>query len=1027
MIVLVVISAATTAFVWRLANGPVSLAFLSPLLKQTLSFDKAGFRAEIDDTVLTWGGWQRTLDIRVRGVRIFDARGEGVGSLPELSVELSARALLRGMIAPTALELFGPRASLVRTVDGRITLGDIGANGRDSRAGAIIAALVAELARPPDDQRALGYLSELGISSAEIFLADDLTGKYWTVPKADLVMARGETGITGSARAAIVASGRTLRVVARGGFDSANRESTLEIDFADFDPTVLKGEAGVLDELAGLECPINGTVRLELGQGGKLKTVGLELDAAAGRIRHPRFFPDPVPVDGISLSVAFDTDTRRLAVDSLYLALGDGTIEGQGAIDLHDDGPPAIKFFADVRSLTAEHAKRYWPETLAPNAHEWVVRNLAAGRFPEGNVQVNITPEMFEMPKLPAEAVDFRFRFEGVSARYLRHFPLVTGGRGVARLTTHFLDLTVHGARTGNVEVTGGRMLFDQIHLKGRQQGDVDVRLRGALADVLALLDHKPLTFIQRSKINPARAHGETVTSANFKFPLRKGNKLSDFTFSTNTTLTGGSIEGLLKKLEIANGELEIEIEDNRLEARGAITLNGVPANIIWTENLLRRDGTPTRYQLQATLEPEQLTVLGLPGEGFIEGPVYSEVDLIGAGANISKGVARFDLRDARTASKEIGWLKPAGDDGGASFHLHTEDKRLVIDDFALSAGGLDATGNLRLDENYGLSSLNITALTLGETSLGLHARPSDTTGLELAIEGHSFDARPLIHTLLQDSGGGRKLLAFDATVAVDRVVTDDGVTLKAVTGTARHVDGTWDHAAFKGSFEAGGDLEISFGHADKGRQLSVISDDAGSVVRGLGVYGNAVGGSLSLEAGFGEAGSDSPVLGELKVEDFRIVNAPVLARVLTLGSLTGIGNLLEGDGISFKRLAVPFRLADGVLAIEDGRAHGAAIGFTIDGEVDNNRGVMDLDGAIIPAYTLNSLLAKVPIVGLILGGPDGEGVFAFTYRVSGARDDPNIAVNPLAVLAPGFLRGIFSGGRRPRTEPPEVEVPPKP
>ena len=37
-----------------------------------------------------------------------------------------------------------------------------------------------------------------------------------------------------------------------------------------------------------------------------------------------------------------------------------------------------------------------------------------------------------------------------------------------------------------------------------------------------------------------------------------------------------------------------------------------------------------------------------------------------------------------------------------------------------------------------------------------------------------------------------------------------------------------------------------------------------------------------------------------------------------------------------------------------------------------------------------------------------GSGVFAATYRMTGNLDDPDVSVNPLATLAPGFLRGLF-------------------
>ena len=47
-------------------------------------------------------------------------------------------------------------------------------------------------------------------------------------------------------------------------------------------------------------------------------------------------------------------------------------------------------------------------------------------------------------------------------------------------------------------------------------------------------------------------------------------------------------------------------------------------------------------------------------------------------------------------------------------------------------------------------------------------------------------------------------------------------------------------------------------------------------------------------------------------------------------------------------------------------------------------------------------------IVGELFTGGEGSGVFAATYEVDGALNDPDVSVNPLAALAPGALRGLF-------------------
>ena len=64
--------------------------------------------------------------------------------------------------------------------------------------------------------------------------------------------------------------------------------------------------------------------------------------------------------------------------------------------------------------------------------------------------------------------------------------------------------------------------------------------------------------------------------------------------------------------------------------------------------------------------------------------------------------------------------------------------------------------------------------------------------------------------------------------------------------------------------------------------------------------------------------------------------------------------------------------------------------------------------GTFVPAYALNNFLARVPIVGLFIGGGQNEGVFGMTYEVVGPTGNATLRVNPMSMMAPGFLRKIF-------------------
>ena len=102
--------------------------------------------------------------------------------------------------------------------------------------------------------------------------------------------------------------------------------------------------------------------------------------------------------------------------------------------------------------------------------------------------------------------------------------------------------------------------------------------------------------------------------------------------------------------------------------------------------------------------------------------------------------------------------------------------------------------------------------------------------------------------------------------------------------------------------------------------------------------------------------------------------------------------------------------MRQGRLTIDRARTFGPALGITLTGVIDRRRESLDMNGTLVPSYTLNSVLGKIPLLGNLFVGREGEGVFAATFSVKGPASGPVVTVNPLSALAPGFLRGIVSG-----------------
>ena len=133
------------------------------------------------------------------------------------------------------------------------------------------------------------------------------------------------------------------------------------------------------------------------------------------------------------------------------------------------------------------------------------------------------------------------------------------------------------------------------------------------------------------------------------------------------------------------------------------------------------------------------------------------------------------------------------------------------------------------------------------------------------------------------------------------------------------------------------------------------------------------------------------------------------MAQLLAVASFTGIFDSLEGQGIAFSTFHLPFSLEDGIVTIVNAQTAGSAIGVNASGLVNLDNQEIDLHGTIVPVYAINSILGNIPIIGDLLVGGEGEGVFAANYSITGTTEKPEIFVNPLSVLTPGFLRNLFS------------------
>ena len=141
-----------------------------------------------------------------------------------------------------------------------------------------------------------------------------------------------------------------------------------------------------------------------------------------------------------------------------------------------------------------------------------------------------------------------------------------------------------------------------------------------------------------------------------------------------------------------------------------------------------------------------------------------------------------------------------------------------------------------------------------------------------------------------------------------------------------------------------------------------------------------------------------------LIIDNFKVKEVPVFAKLLSLASLQGVADLLTGEGIRFTDFEMNFSNQKGLTKIEEMYAIGPAVSILMDGYIETKK-LVSLRGTLVPATTINRSIASIPLLGKILiGDKTGEGVFGVSFKIKGPPKDLKTTVNPIKTLTPRFI-----------------------
>ena len=1016
-------------FLW-IATGPRLLNGLTPYVEKALASADGTYSVSIGQTWLMWGDWRHPIDIKLREITIVTHEGKKFVSFPEISVGISLWSLPLGQILPTSITLNQPTVSLFQNEDRSITFGfgeftppepapDAEAETVETEAlpTAPVQAFLALFASGSDS--GLRALRRFDIHNAKVTLGNIRRSIFLKVTGVEFSAKRSRSG--------------NIRIVAGGNLNYKSEQSAVGIevllgDDQPFIQTNLVFDRLVPGTLASLfadipvlkmyNAPLSGKLSANIDKDGAVDSLAFDIKGDGGHISSD-LLAKPIPINTVHAEGQLSNGGKDIQINSLAIGMDKINLHANGAVAFDKDDL-AINGQVTAQNVEAGEVGMFWPPGLAPLSREWVTTNITEGAVPEARVKVNIRFGDLARPVLPKEAVDASIAIENTTIRYLPNHPPVTKARGIIRIDGVGLNADIASAQyLQGSALSGGKVLIDDLNADNPY---IKVSL-DATAPAKEAVQFLALPRLQHAKtlgLETDTSGGTASVHADVGFYFfapkdENGNTGEpDIDYDITGSIKEFSAPQFLHKFDIKDGAGVFTINKHQLTFKGTGNVNGaIVSQADVTYKFTPENGYDTLIDVSAIAPVESLKRFGYPEMTFAKGTFGVKAN-VKQGPEVESSTASIDLTQTSIDMDMIGWVKPAAEPATFDIAAEKQNGALTVTSLRLAGKNAETSGSAALNKDFSaVSRLSLQKTVLGNINLDRLEYEKSAGHMRVEMVGRSLDLSGWLDGDKEKKDNEFSFEQFPAMQFksdVARLTLSKQGSISNFKGELYCSELRCESANITGVVGDNKEFNFRILRNPKGkRQVSLRAYDFGTFLKAFGLYPNIDGGDLSLTGNYTDSKADSVLSGRFVIDNYTVKKAPILAKILSLTSITGVVDTLQGNGITFTKLVAPFTLQNDIVTFTKAKAYGSSIGITANGTIQFPKRYIDISGTVVPAYVVNKILDKVPLVGALLTG-GGEGIFAFDYRVRGPEEEAEVSVNPLSILKPGFLRGMFDG-----------------
>ena len=335
---------------------------------------------------------------------------------------------------------------------------------------------------------------------------------------------------------------------------------------------------------------------------------------------------------------------------------------------------------------------------------------------------------------------------------------------------------------------------------------------------------------------------------------------------------------------------------------------------------------------------------------------------------------------------------------------IYKKNKELILKDISITEKNNQILiKDLLFSKNFKIKDLSYIKLNYRNKNDLLNNLELKKNKSNFSINGKSFDATQLINNSMSDDESTTIFENFNSkfNIKIGTTYINKNDYTKNLAGYFTFKNNKLDKLNLASTFSNNKKMNLSI---ETNNQNETITKFFSNYPKPLIKRYDFIKGFEEGYLNFNSIKKDGVSNSVLIIDNFKVKEVPVFAKLLSLASLQGIADLLTGEGIRFTDFEMRYSSQKGLTNIEEMYAIGPAISILMDGYIESKK-LVSLRGTLVPATTINRSIASIPLLGKILiGEKTGEGVFGVSFKIKGPPKNLSTTVNPIKTLTPRFI-----------------------